>query len=143
MASGKGYYLANKLCEHSMGKTSFTMPTSTYMALLTTAVGASTTGLSTTVTQYEPTYTGYARKQLNASSGADLGTASSGSLTNVNALVFAACTNLSSVITAFCTIDSSSGAGNMLYFGTITSKTIDTNNTPPTIGVGALVITEA
>ena len=34
------------------------------------------------------------------------------------------------------------GAGNIHYWGTTTSKVIDTSNTPPTIAIGGLVVTE-
>lgn len=142
MAGGKSYYLSHKVLDHAVGKTSFTMPTNVYMALLTSAPTAATTGQSTTVTSIEATYTTYGRSSAIASSMRTAGTPTNGQTSNSGAITFPAVTAGTSTIVAFCTIDSSSGAGNMLYWGTITSKTVDTSNTPPTVGVDALVITE-
>lgn len=94
---------------------------------------------STGVTAGEANYTGYARKEILAT---DLSAASGGSKTNSAAITFDPCTAGTSTITYFCIIDSSSGAGNILYWGTVTSKVIDTSNTPATVAIGALVVTE-
>lgn len=105
------------------------------MALCTTVP----TDASIGATLVEASYTGYARKEILAS---DLSAASSGSKTNSAAITFDACTAGASTIVGFAIVDSSSGAGNVLYWGTTTSKVIDVNNTPPTIAIGGLVITE-
>lgn len=133
MAS-KSDYLENKVLDHCLGDGSFTMPASVYMALCTTVPTDASTG-STIV---EANYTGYARKAVAAS---DLSAAASGSKTNSAAITFDACTAGSSTIVGFALVDASSG-GNVLYWGTTTSKVIDTSNTPPTIAIGGLVVTE-
>lgn len=135
MAS-KSNYLENKVLDHCLGDGSFTMPAAVYLALCTVVPTDASTGATIT----EANYTGYARKQIAAS---DLSAASSGSKTNSSAITFADCTAGSSTIVGFAILDSgTTGAGNVLYWGTVTSKTIDTSNTPPTVAVGALVVTE-
>lgn len=112
----------------------FTEPANIYMALCTAIPTDASTGSSIT----EANYTGYARKEILAT---DLSAASGGSKTNSAAITFAACTAGSSTITGFAIVDASS-AGNIIYWGTTTSKVIDTSNTPPTIAIGGLVVTE-
>lgn len=133
MAS-KSDYLENKVLDHCLGDGSFTMPTGVYLALCTAVPTDASTGSTIT----EANYTGYARKQINAS---DLSAASSGSKTNSAAITFADCTAGSSTVIGFAICDASSG-GNVLYWGTVTSKTIDTSNTPATVAIGSLVVTE-
>lgn len=112
------------------------MPTTVAMALCTTVP----TDASTGATIVEATYTGYARKAIAAS---DLNAASSGTSTNANAITFAACTAGSSTIVGEAIVDSTTtGAGNVLYWGAVTSKTIDTSNTPPSVAAGGLSISE-
>lgn len=134
MAS-KSDYLENKILDHVYGDGSYTSPTA-YIALCTTVPTDASTGASIV----EANYTGYARLIINAS---DMSAAASGSKTNSAALTFAACTAGSSTIVGFAICDSATtGAGNVLYWGTVTSKVIDTSNTPPTIAIGGLVTTE-
>lgn len=134
MAS-KSDYLENKILDHNLGDGAYTSPTA-YLALCTVVPTDASTGATIT----EASYTGYARLIINA---ADMSAAASGSKTNSNALTFAACTAGSSTIIGFAIVDSiTTGAGNILYWGTVTSKVIDTSNTPPTVAIGALVLTE-
>lgn len=135
MAS-KSDYLELKVLDHCLGDGSFTMPATVALALCT----ATPTDASTGATITEATYTGYARQTIAAS---DLSAASSGSKTNSSAITFAACTGSSSTIIGFAICDSATtGAGNVLYWGTVTSKVIDTSNTPATVATSALVVTE-
>ena len=127
-------YAENKILDHVAGKTSFTMPAGVYLALCT--VVPDDTSIGATLT--EANYTGYARKAIAAG---DWNAAASGSISNANAITFAACTAGSSTIIGWALVDSSSGAGNVLAWGSMTSKLIDTSNTPPTVNAGALVIT--
>ena len=83
-----------------------------YIALCTTIPTDASLGTNIV----EATYTGYARLIINAS---DMSAASAGSKTN-----------------------SATGAGNIHYWGTTTSKVIDTSNTPPTIAISGLTVTE-
>lgn len=133
MAS-KSDYLENKVLDHCLGDGAYTMPSAVYLALCTVVPTDASTGSTIT----EASYTGYARKQINAS---DLSAASGGSKTNSSALEFAACTAGSSTVIGFAIVDASS-AGNILYWGTVTSKVIDTSNTPATVAASGLVVTE-
>lgn len=135
MAS-KSDYLENKILDHALGKTSFTMPGTVAMALTTVTPTDASTGASIT----EANYTGYARKIIAAS---DLNSASGGTSTNANAITYAACTGGSSAVIGFVICDSATtGAGNSLYWGTVTSITIDTSHTPATVAVGGLSVSE-
>lgn len=128
-------YLENKVLDHVLGKTSFTMPSTVALALLTVTPTDASTGATVT----EAGYTGYARKAVAAS---DLNAAASGSSSNLNAITFNACTASSSTVIAWALLDSSStGAGNILVWGTATSTVISTTQTPATVAAGGLVVT--
>lgn len=134
--ASKSDYLENKDLDHNLGKTSFTMPSTVALALLTVTPTDSSTGSSVT----EANYTGYARKAV---AGSDLNAGSAGQTTSANTLTFAACTAGSSTIIAWILCDSSTtGAGNALYWGTATSTVISTTQTPATIASGGLVVNE-
>jgi hypothetical protein len=134
MAS-KSDYLENKILDHNLGDGAYTSP-QPYLALCT----AVPTDASTGATLTEATYTGYARIIVNAT---DLSAAAAGSKTNSAAITFAACTGSTSTVIGFAICDSvTTGAGNILYWGTVTSKVIDTANTPATVAIGGLVVTE-
>lgn len=127
-------YLENKLLDHVLSDGAFSEPANVYLGLWTSAL----TDASTGATAGEANYTGYARKEVLAT---DLSAAASGSKTNSAAITFDACTAGSSTITYFGIFDSSSGAGNMILWGTVTSKVIDTSNTPATVAIGAFTAT--
>jgi hypothetical protein len=125
-----GTYLANKLLDHARGVASFTMPT-TYVGLVTSASSAGAQGT-------EANYTGYARVALSGL----LGAASAGSGTNSSAINFGACTAGSNTIVGFIITDSAtSGAGNLLFFGTC-SLAVSTG-IQPTFPVGTFTDTLA
>lgn len=135
MAGSMSDYAENKLLDHLLGKTSFTMPANVYAALCTTVP----TDASTGATLVEATYTGYARKQIAAG---DLNAASAGVVTNANPITFAACTAGSSTVVGVAIVDNATtGAGNVLAWSDVTSHVIDTSNTPATIAAGALSLT--
>lgn len=127
-------YAENKILDHFLGKTSYTLVTPLYLALCTVVPTDASTG--STITQ--ASYTGYARKAVAA---ADLNAAASGSTSNANKLEFAACTAGSSTIIGWALCDAST-AGNMICWGTTTSTVISTTQTPATIAVGGLVATQ-
>lgn len=126
-------YLENKLLDHIVGKTSFTMPSSVYVALCTSAPTDASTGSTLT----EANYTGYARK---LTSGSDWATAASGATSNAAAIAFAACTGGSSTVTHFALVDASS-AGNVLVWGALTSSLAVSNGITPQFAIGDLDIT--
>lgn len=126
-------YAENKILDHAFGKTAWAPGTSyLYMALCTVTPTDASTGASIT----EATYTGYARAAVAASA---LNSAASGSISNGTAITFAACTAGSSTIIGGALCDSgTTGAGNAIMWFTVTSKVIDTSNTPPTVAIGVL-----
>jgi hypothetical protein len=126
-------YLELKVLDHIFNKTAYTAATTFYLALCTTAPTDASTG-STIV---EATYTGYARKSFVA---ADLNAASAGATTNANAITFAACTGGSSTVTHFAIVDASS-AGNVLFWGALTSSLAVSNGITPSVAASALSVT--
>lgn len=108
-------YLRNKLLDHANGKTAFTMPTTVYLAALTSASSVSGPG-----TEVSTASTGYARQAITAT----LSAASSGSSSNSGTVTFGPASSAWGTITDFAVFDAAT-AGNMLWFGTLgASKTI-------------------
>lgn len=123
-------YLENKVLEHVVGKTSYTMPTA-YVALSTTDPLDTGAGIS------EPVGNNYARK---ATSGADWGTAASGAIANAAAITFNQASGSWGTIAYFAVFDAIT-AGNMLFHGTITpSKAVGSGDTPE-FAIGDLDVT--
>lgn len=118
MAGSLSNYTENKVLDHVVGKTSFTMP-STWLALFT--VAPTDAGGGTEVTGGS-----YARV---ATAGADWSAASGGAITNANALTFPQATDNWGTIVAAALLDASSG-GNMLIWGDLAvNKTVTTDDT--------------
>lgn len=126
-------YLANKLLEHQVGKTPFTMPT-VYVALSSTTPSANGTGVT------EPSGGSYARV---ATAGTDWGTAASGAITNSNAFSFPQATADwvgGSNLTYAVLYDAASG-GNMLAYGALTTPKSVTSGDTVSIAAGDFDIT--
>lgn len=124
-------YAEGKILEHSVGKSSWTMPT-TYLALLTTVATDASTG-STIV---EASFTGYARKKVE---GTEYGAASGGVIKNSGTITFAECTAGTSTIKGWALCDALT-VGNAIAWGTATETVISTTQTPPTISANDLEI---
>jgi len=123
-----------KILDHAYGDGTWAALTA-YLSLTTVIPTDASTGATIT----EANYTTFARLIINAS---DMSAAAAGSKTNSAAFTFAACTAGASTIVGFAIVDSITlGAGTIVSWGTVTSKVIDTSNTPPTIAIGALVNT--
>lgn len=126
-------YLANKLLEHQVGKTSFTMPT-VYVGLSSTTPALGGTGIT------EPTGGAYARV---ATSGATWTTAASGSINNAAAITFTQASAdwvSGSNLTHGVLYDAASG-GNVLAYGALTTPKNILNGDTASIAIGQLVIT--
>jgi hypothetical protein len=126
MAGSFSDYAENKILDHLVGKTSWTMPT-VYVALCTSAPTDSSTGA--TIVEPSTSGTAYARK---STAGADWEAAASGANQNANAITFATATGAGwGTITHFALVDSGTvGAGNMLAWGSLTvSKAISAGDT--------------
>lgn len=123
-------YLENKVLDHVLGKTSYTMP-SIWVGLFTAA--PSDTGGGT-----EATGGSYARK---STAGADWSVAAAGSSSNANAITFVTATASWGTVTHFGIFDAAS-AGNLLRWAVLgTSKAIGNGDTA-SFAAGALVCTE-
>lgn len=115
-------YAENKVLDHIVGKTSFSMPASVYVALCTAAPTDASTGSTIT----EPSGGAYARK---LTAGADWNAAAAGAIANANALAFAQATGDWGTITHFVLVDAASN-GNVLAWGALSvSKAITTGDT--------------
>lgn len=129
----KSDYLENKLLDHQLGKTSYTMP-SVWVGLYTAAPTDAGGGT-------EVTGGSYARK---ATAGTDWNAASGGSSSNVNAVTFVTATGSWGTVTHFGLFDAAS-AGNLLRWAILgTAKTISNGDTASFAGgsPGQLVCTE-
>lgn len=115
MAGSLSNYAENKVLDHVLGTTSYTMP-STYLALFTVAPTDSTAGT-------EATGGSYARQSLSGLFTSASGGASSNNA-NIDFAGMPACT-----IVAIGIMDNSSG-GNLLVHGTLTAnKVLDAGDT--------------
>lgn len=122
-----------KILDHITTKTAYT-PAANYLALTTVAVVTGDTGATIT----EATYTGYARKVIAA---ADWNAATSGAPATVTTNVaetFGACTAGTSTIIGWALVTTTSGAGDILQYGTATSTVISTTQTPPVVAAAGL-----
>lgn len=102
---------------------------------------ATLTGSSSQNTS-EAAYAGYARVAIARSSG---GWTVSGSAptsgTNAAATTFGACTGGSETETNFCVGRDTSAAGEMLWFGALTSSLAVSSGITPSFAIGALTVT--
>lgn len=136
MMGGSGFsqYAEAKIIDHANAKTSWTIPAGSFVALCTVTPTSTSTGSSIT----EGSYTGYARATMAGNwTAATAATPSVG--VNTATVTFAACTGGTSTIIAFALCDASS-AGNMIWWGTLTSTVISTTQTPATIAAGAMQV---
>ena len=124
MAGSASNYLENKLIDHALGTTTFTKPTTVYAALYTVAPSDSSAGT-------EVTGGSYARQTITFSA------ASSGSASNNTNVDFN--TMPASTVVAVAVLDAST-AGNVLFWGTLTTNRTVTAGDSIRIASGALVV---
>lgn len=137
MANQASNYIQPKFLDHIFGKATLTAPT-VYVALCT----AAPTNASTGVTIVEATYTGYARKSTAAADWNAASGSSPATTTNANAITFAACTGGTSAVTHFAVVDSTTtGAGNMLFWGALSATLNVANLITPQFAIGQLSTT--
>ena len=133
---GMGNAVELKVLEHIVGKTSYTMPSGLLLALTTAVVVETDTGLTIT----RAAYTGYADKSV---AGSDWGNATSpggvGTIANVNAITFAACTAGTSTLAGWALL--SGAGGDVIIFGTLASLVVSATQTPVNFAAGALIAT--
>lgn len=122
-----------KILDHIVANATYSAITP-YLGLWTSAV----TDTSTAATTGELTYTTYARQAVSST---NMSPAASGAVTNDVAITFPAVTAGGGTVTFWQLVESSSGAGTSVAWGTATSTVISTTQTPPTIAVSGLNIT--
>jgi hypothetical protein len=136
-ASGKSNYLISKVLNWFWNATAFTPPSALFFALWTASLTAASTGS----TAGETAYTGYSRVSVTANT-TNFPTSSGGAaIQNATAITWGANSGTASTIT-FVMIADASSAGNALYWGSITSTTVNAGDTPQ-INTNALTASEA
>ncbi len=143
--AGKGNYNASNFLKllfqavtwASVGTNAAGPYTNLYVSLHTADPGAA--GAQNTS---ETTYTGYSRVAVVRTSG---GWSISGeTISNVAAVTFGQDSDPGSVVLLYFGIGTdSSGAGNLLYSGALTSSLTVSQNITPSFAIGALTVTEA
>src|SRR5262245_10445986 len=119
MPGSKSTYLDNKLLDLVLGAVSYTAPSSIYAALYTVAPTAAGGGT-------EVSGGSYARVAITNNT-TNFPSASGGSKSNGTMITWPTATASWSVVVAVGLLDAASG-GNLLYFTTISSKTVDSND---------------
>jgi hypothetical protein len=114
-------YLELKLLDHALGTTTYTKPTTVYVALFTADPGET----SSFTNEISTSGTAYSRKSVTFAG------ASSGSAASNATVTFDTATASWGTITHIAICDgATAGAGNQLFYGAVTtSKTIDTGDT--------------
>lgn len=88
----------------------------------------------------ECAYGSYARVSVTAATG--FSAASGGSTSNTGIIAFPECTSGTETITYAAIVDTSSGAGVIIYSGALTSSRSVSSGITPQFAIGALVVTE-
>jgi len=91
-------------------------------------------------TTNELAYTNYAR--VGVARGTATWTAAAGSITNISAITFPTCGTAGGTATYFSVGGSASGAGHLLYSGSLTASLAITNGITPSFAGSALSVTE-
>lgn len=128
MAGSLSNYAENKVIDHVLGKTSFTMPTA-YLALYTAAPTDAGGGT-------EVTGGSYARQAIASAFGA----ASSGSSANTSQIAFTQASASWGTVVAFGILDAST-AGNLLWWGDLTSSKAVASGDTAVFNTGQLTVT--
>lgn len=124
-ASGKSQYYASKLLNQYWNAAAFSFPASSFHALWTATLNAASTGS----TAGEASYTSYARVTVTANT-TNFPTSSAGAaITNGTAITFPTNAGTLQTATFYAVLDAST-AGNIIYWGSITSTAINPLDTP-------------
>lgn len=126
MSTAKSDYLENKILDHVLRNTSYTSPTTVYLALYTSNPGEDNSGT-------EVTGGSYARQAISFAA------ASSGSSTTSGDVTFTGVP--AATITHIGILDAST-SGNLLYFGELTSSITANSGSEVTISTGDLTVSE-
>lgn len=140
MASGKSTTESNKVLDAQLGAVAYTAPATVYIGLWAAAsLSAGSTG--STAGEVSTTSTGYARVAVTNNT-TNWPAAASGSKSNANAINFPSPTASWGTVGQVAICDAAA-AGNILYWGDLSSaQTINTGNTV-SFAANALTVTEA
>lgn len=129
------YYLDNKIVDLAFGGVAYSAPATVYVGLSTTTPTQSSTNVT------EPSGNGYARVAVTNNTS-NWPSASNGSKSNANAIIFPTSTGSWGTLTYFVIYDASTG-GNLMGYGALTnSQTVSTGNTL-SFAASALTITNS
>lgn len=142
---------AQSILDHLNGKTSDTLVTPNYIALLTATALAADTGVTiTTTNNVEATYTSYARLSMAAtdypasSAGGAPPTATASA--PIAQKTWPGVTGGSNTLTNWCvvlgTAVTRANAGAISFYGTCTSTAVSTTQTPPTVAANGFTFTD-
>ncbi len=138
-ASGKSNFYITKILNILWNATSYSFPATLYFALWTSALTASSTG----ATSGEAAYTSYARVAVTANTTNFPASSGGSNITNGTAITWPANTGGAETETYLAVLDVATlGSGNILYWGSITSTTINGGDTPQ-INTSGLTASEA
>lgn len=137
-ASGKSNYYISKLLNQFWNATAFTFPSTLYFALWTATLSATSTGS----TAGETTYTGYARVAVTANTTNFPSSSGGSNIQNGTAITWAANGGATAPAITYIGVLDASSTGNMLFWGSITSTTINPGDTPQ-ININGLTASEA
>ena len=139
MAGSKSNYLSKKLLDLPLGASAFSAPATVYVGLWTSNLDDT----STSATAGEAAYTSYARVALtnNSTNFPNASGSTTATKSNGTVITFPASTGSTATITYLGLFDVASGAGNMLYWCSVTSTTINSGDTPQ-VAIGGLTIVE-
>lgn len=126
--AGKSDYLENKILEHVLKNTSYTSPTTVYMALFTAAPSDAGGGT-------EVSTNNYARTAIT------FGAASSGAISNSSAVTFPTPSGSWGACTHFGIFDAAT-VGNLLYWGALTQTETPLSGNVVQFPIGDIDITE-
>lgn len=140
-AASLSNYLENKLIDAFLRNTSYTMPTTVYVALATSsgsdsACGTEVSGGSYARVSVSSSTSNWAGTQSSGSTSASSGTG--GTTSNNNTITFPAPTANWGSIVEFCVFDAST-SGNLLFRDALTTaKTVNNGDAAPSFAAGAL-----
>jgi hypothetical protein len=135
--SGFSQNYATKVLEYITKKKALTEPT-TWLALCTVVPTNASTGATIT----EANYTGYARKEVPAAEWEAAVAGTPSSIANEKSFTFAAVTAGTSTIIGWALCDNATtGAGNIIMWGTAASTVLSTTQSPATVAAKVLSLT--
>ena len=135
-------YLENKILDHLLRGQTFTPPATVYIGLDTATSDDASGGTEVTGGSYARVAVASSLANWNSSQGA-AGVASSGAdgtTENAGAITFPAPTANWGVVTGFRIWDAATGGNALIYQALTTPKTINSGDTAPSFGAGALSI---